>query len=82
MTEKVEAETKFSNKFLHVGVIVKDMDKAIERLESLGIGPFKPYPFESLPDFLRHLHPILAALAMSVSSVTVVSNSLRLYRSK
>jgi Cu+-exporting ATPase len=40
------------------------------------------YPFEFLPDFLRHLHPILAALAMSMSSVTVVSNSLRLYRSK
>ena len=40
------------------------------------------YPFHSLPDFIRHLHPILAALAMSMSSVTVVSNSLRLYRSK
>ncbi len=40
------------------------------------------YPFESLPGMLRHLHPILAALAMSLSSVTVVSNSLRLYRSK
>jgi len=39
------------------------------------------YPFESLPEVLRHLHPILAALAMSMSSVTVVSNSLRLYRS-
>jgi Cu+-exporting ATPase len=39
-------------------------------------------PFESLPSALRHLHPILAALAMSMSSVTVVSNSLRLYRSK
>jgi Cu+-exporting ATPase len=35
-------------------------------------------PFEHLPLLLRQLHPILAALAMSVSSVTVVSNSLRL----
>ena len=40
------------------------------------------YPFESLPVFLRQLHPILAALAMAASSITVVSNSLLLYRAK
>ena len=40
------------------------------------------YPLDFLPNVLRQLHPILAALAMALSSVTVVSNSLRLYRAK
>jgi len=38
------------------------------------------YALDFLPMMLRALHPILAAFAMALSSVTVVANSLRLGR--
>jgi Cu+-exporting ATPase len=39
-------------------------------------------PFDVFPGFLRQLHPILAALAMALSSISVVSNSLLLYKTE
>jgi Cu+-exporting ATPase len=40
------------------------------------------HPFPLFPEMLRQLHPILAALAMAMSSLSVVGNSLRLARRK
>ncbi|MDL2286581.1 heavy metal translocating P-type ATPase [Desulfococcaceae bacterium OttesenSCG-928-F15] len=39
-------------------------------------------PFLGLPDMLRHLNPMIGALAMVLGSLNVLWNSLRLYRSK
>jgi Cu+-exporting ATPase len=40
------------------------------------------YGLTFLPTMLRAMHPVLAAAAMALSSVTVVANSLRLARAK
>ena len=33
--------TTFS-RLMHIGMVVRDMDQAVERFQALGIGPFKP----------------------------------------
>ena len=41
--EKVGVEKSLFSKVDHVGIIVRDIDKAIEHYQSLGIGPFRPF---------------------------------------
>jgi methylmalonyl-CoA/ethylmalonyl-CoA epimerase len=40
MRKNTKAKSPFS-KLIHLAIVVKDIDKTIERLQSLGIGPFK-----------------------------------------
>jgi catechol 2,3-dioxygenase-like lactoylglutathione lyase family enzyme len=41
MPNKAPQKTAFTN-VMHIGMVVKDMDKTIERMTALGIGPFTP----------------------------------------
>jgi methylmalonyl-CoA/ethylmalonyl-CoA epimerase len=40
MENSAGGQSAFSH-LVHIGVVVKDMDKAVERLTALGVGPFK-----------------------------------------
>ena len=40
----LESEKSPFSKIDHIGILVRDVDKAVEYYESLGIGPFKPVP--------------------------------------
>jgi methylmalonyl-CoA/ethylmalonyl-CoA epimerase len=44
MEDNAAGKSTFTH-VMHVGVVVRDMQKTIERLASLGIGPFKPFIF-------------------------------------
>jgi methylmalonyl-CoA/ethylmalonyl-CoA epimerase len=50
--EKDAAAKSPSIRFLRVGIVVRDMEKTIEYLSSLGIGPFESFP---PPDFAELL---------------------------
>ena len=40
--EKAASEQSPFSKVIQIGIVVRDMDKAVKRLSSLGIGPFQP----------------------------------------
>ena len=40
--EKAASEQSPFSKVIQIGIVVRDMDKAVKRLSSLGIGTFKP----------------------------------------
>ncbi|MFC2066683.1 VOC family protein [Chloroflexota bacterium] len=51
-------------RFDHVGVVVEDMDKAIEHLSSLGLGPFETANFPSITSRTLRGKPVHAKLGI------------------
>jgi methylmalonyl-CoA/ethylmalonyl-CoA epimerase len=66
------------SQIMHVGVVVKDMDKAVERLTSLGIGPFKPriLPADA-KEFFRG-KPFLPAKRVTIQTTLIGNMELEL----
>ena len=71
---RVEKST-FSN-LDHVGVIVKDMDKTIQYLSSLGIGPFEPLTDPALADKLFRGKPSDWKVKISLAKIGPVTLEL------
>lgn len=69
MAKSTAAKSAFSQ-LIHVGLVVRDMDKAIERLSSLGIGPFKSTSLPSFTEFaLFRGEPMEAKVAESRAKI-------------
>ena len=66
------------SQIMHVGIVVKDMDKAIERLTLLGIGPFKPriLPADA-KEFFRG-KPFLPAKRVTIQTARIGDMELEL----
>jgi 4-hydroxyphenylpyruvate dioxygenase-like putative hemolysin len=54
-------------KFDHVGVLVRDLDKAIEYYQSLGIGPFEKRTIDALADKTMYGKPAHFKLKMATA---------------
>jgi len=63
MSEK----TPFS-KLVQVSVVVKDIDRAIEHYESLGIGPFKRISLEGLMEKIQYGKPVDLNLKVAIAN--------------
>jgi methylmalonyl-CoA/ethylmalonyl-CoA epimerase len=75
MGEKRVGKLPFSN-LEHVGVVVRDMDKAVEYLASLGIGPFEPLADPALADKLFRGKPSDWKVKISLAKIGLVTLEL------
>ena len=81
MEMKIPENVHFkSEDFHHVGVIVKDMDKTIEHLETVGIGPFGMMGDQKWVNvtFKGELHGKPAEWSVKISSTKVGNTELEL----
>lgn len=75
--KKNKAEQSPFSKFTHVGVVVRDMDKAVEYLSSLGLGPFESFnPSVPLKEMLLHGKPADGELKISNAKIGQVGIEL------
>jgi methylmalonyl-CoA/ethylmalonyl-CoA epimerase len=74
--EKIKSEQSPFTNLVHIGIVVKDIKKAVNRLESLGIGPFQPLilpPFIGELEFRgKTLKPNLKELIANVGNISIV----------
>jgi methylmalonyl-CoA/ethylmalonyl-CoA epimerase len=76
-----EIKTKkspFSN-IEHLSIVVRDIDKAVEYYQSLGIGPFEPTGF-SITDKKRHGKPVTADVKQEVRVAQMGQIKLALFQ--
>ena len=81
MEMKIPENVPFkSQDFHHVGIIVKDMDKTIEHLETVGIGPFGMMGEQKWVNvtFKGELHGKPAEWSVKISSTKVGNTELEL----
>jgi len=81
MEQKIPADSPFTPaNYHHTGIIVRDMDKAIEYLESIGIGPFGMGDGQKWVDisFKGELHGRPAEWSVKISNTKVGNGELEL----
>jgi methylmalonyl-CoA/ethylmalonyl-CoA epimerase len=81
MEQKIPGNTTFkTGNYHHVGVIVRDMEKTIEYLTSIGIGPFgiKDGPLYDEASFKGELHGKPAEWKVKISNTKIGDTELEL----
>ncbi len=77
MSSEATEKSPFAN-LIQIGIVVKDMDKAIERLSMLGIGPFYPKMPPPTARSLFRGKPFVAAERVNIKAAQMGNAELEL----